>query len=92
MTDATRPLVISAPEPRTLELIFTADKLAELRTRYEIFETDAASVAGLDETLLARAVYVLGQPPIPSADSDEDDRAQGGVERRIQPHGQHALR
>ncbi len=67
MTDAMRPLVISAPEPRTLELIFTPDKLALLRARYEIVETDAASVAGLDDTLLARAAYVLGQPPIPSA-------------------------
>ena len=66
MTDATRPLVISAPEPRTLDLIFTEDKRAELRDRYEIFETDAASVAGLDDDLLARAAYVLGQPPIPS--------------------------
>lgn len=66
MTDATRPLVISAPEPRTLDLIFTPDKLADLRRRYEVYETDAASVAGLDDALLARAVYVLGQPPIPS--------------------------
>ena len=66
MTDATRPLVISAPEPRTLDLIFTADKLADLRTRYDVFETDADSVAGLEDALLARAVYVLGQPPIPS--------------------------
>ncbi len=67
MTDATRPLVISAPEPRTLDLIFSESKLAELRARYEIFETDADSVAGLDDALLARARYVLGQPPIPSA-------------------------
>ena len=66
MPDAPRPLVISAPEPRTLDLIFTEDKLKELRARYEIFETDAASVAGLDDSLLAGARYVLGQPPIPS--------------------------
>ncbi|MCB1339454.1 MAG: hydroxyacid dehydrogenase [Maritimibacter sp.] len=66
MADASKPFVISAPEPRTLELIFSPEKLAELRARYELYETDAASVAGLDDALLARARYVLGQPPIPS--------------------------
>lgn len=66
MTQETRPLVISAPEPRTLDLIFTPDKLAELRARYEIVETDAHGVAELDASVLSRAVYVLGQPPISS--------------------------
>ena len=67
MAATSKPLVICAPEPRTLDLIFTPVKLATLRTRYDLFETDAASVAGLDDALLGRARYVLGQPPIPSA-------------------------
>ena len=66
MTDATRPLVLSAPEPRTLGLIFTDEARATLESRYEIHETDAASVAALDDALLGRVRYVLGQPPIPS--------------------------
>jgi len=66
MPAATRPLVISAPEPRTLDLIFTEDKLAELRARYEIHQTDADNLAGLDDALLGKTRYVLGQPPIRS--------------------------
>lgn len=66
MTDATRPLVICAPEPRTLELIFTPEKLALLRQRYELVEVPEAEVSGLDGAVLARARFVLGQPPISS--------------------------
>ncbi|WP_306119452.1 MULTISPECIES: hydroxyacid dehydrogenase [unclassified Roseitalea] len=67
MTSAAKPLVICAPEPRTLDLIFTPDRLADLRARYELVETSADDVAALDEAVLAQARYVLGQPPIPSA-------------------------
>ena len=35
MSDQSKPLVICAPEPRTLELIFTPEKLAILRSRYD---------------------------------------------------------
>ncbi|SNT29828.1 hydroxyacid dehydrogenase [Tropicimonas sediminicola] len=66
MPATSKPLVICAPEPRSLDLIFTPDKLAVLRDRYELFETDAEAVAGLDDVILAKARYVLGQPPIPS--------------------------
>ncbi|WP_392337513.1 NAD(P)-dependent oxidoreductase [Loktanella salsilacus] len=61
-----KPLVISAPEPRSLDLIFTSEKLAQLRDRYEIVETSAAQVAQLDDTMLAHARYILGQPPLSS--------------------------
>lgn len=67
MTTEAKPLVISAPEPRTLELIFTPDKLAQLRARYDLVETSADKVADLDETILGTARYILGQPPISSA-------------------------
>ncbi|TGV74471.1 hydroxyacid dehydrogenase, partial [Mesorhizobium sp. M00.F.Ca.ET.158.01.1.1] len=36
MSDTALPLVISAPEPRTLELIFTPPQLARLRAHYRI--------------------------------------------------------
>lgn len=64
MTDEPRPLVISVPQPRTLDLIFTAPALAELRRRYEIVETEPDEMQALDPALLARARYILGQPPI----------------------------
>lgn len=59
-----RPLVICAPEPRTLELIFTPEKLSELRRRYDLVETTADQVAELGPDTLTRARYILGQPPI----------------------------
>jgi len=67
VTHAEKPLVICAPEPRTLDLIFTSEALAELRARYTLVETTADAVAGLDPQVLAAARYVLGQPPIPEA-------------------------
>jgi phosphoglycerate dehydrogenase-like enzyme len=63
MTDG-RPLVISAPEPRSLDLIFRPDALARLRRDYEIVETTAPAVAALPADVLARARYIIGQPPI----------------------------
>ena len=64
MAAQTLPLVISAPEPRTLDLIFTPEKLADLRKRYRIVETDAGGVASLPATTLGEARYIVGQPPI----------------------------
>lgn len=61
-----KPIVISAPEPRSLDLIFTPDKLAQLHAKYEIVETIAADVAQLDGSVLAGARYILGQPPLSS--------------------------
>ncbi|MDJ0686535.1 MAG: hydroxyacid dehydrogenase [Alphaproteobacteria bacterium] len=66
MSENNKPVVICAPEPRSLDLIFTPERLAALRERYTLVETDAASVASLDAETLAAARYVLGQPPIGS--------------------------
>ncbi len=66
MASSSKPLVICAPEPRTLELIFTPERLAELRAKYDLVETSAEAVATLDDATLGRARYVLGQPPIAS--------------------------
>lgn len=59
-----KPLVLSAPEPRSLDLIFTPEARATLHDRYEVHETDSASVDRLDPALLARVRYILGQPPL----------------------------
>lgn len=64
MTDTTLPLVISAPEPRTLDLIFTPQTEAELRRTYRIVEADPDNIAGLGDDVLSEARYILGQPPL----------------------------
>jgi phosphoglycerate dehydrogenase-like enzyme len=64
MTDETLPLVISAPEPRTLDLIFTPAAEAELRRTYRIVEADPENVAGLGDGVLSKARYIIGQPPL----------------------------
>lgn len=64
MTDETLPLIISAPEPRTLDLIFTPAAEAELRRTYRIVEADPESIAGLGDGVLSKARYILGQPPL----------------------------
>ncbi len=61
---AEKPLVISAPEPRSLDLIFTPAARALLHARYDVVETSADAVASQPADVLARARYVLGQPPI----------------------------
>lgn len=65
MSDPTqKPLVISAPEPRSLDLIFTDAARADLHARYHVVETTADAVAALPDDVLGTARYILGQPPI----------------------------
>jgi phosphoglycerate dehydrogenase-like enzyme len=61
---ADKPLVISCPEPRTLDLILTPDQLAKLKATYRIVETTDPEFASLPEDVLAEARYIIGQPPI----------------------------
>ncbi|WEX77633.1 hydroxyacid dehydrogenase [Sinorhizobium numidicum] len=64
MPETNRPLVISAPAPRTLDLIFTAQALRRLRERYRIVEADPENIAGLGAETLAEVGYIVGQPPL----------------------------
>lgn len=64
MTDESLPLVISAPEPRTLDLIFTPAAQAELHRTYRIVEADPEDIAGLGDAVLGEARYIIGQPPL----------------------------
>jgi phosphoglycerate dehydrogenase-like enzyme len=66
-TPPDRPLVLSAPAPRDLDLIFTPDALRELHNRYEVVETDGEALPALPDDVLARARYIIGQPPISEA-------------------------
>ena len=75
-----KPLVLSAPAPRSLDLIFTPDKRQQLHETYEVVETTDDALAALPAEMLQQARYILGQPPISDA-----TLAQGCAERRIQP-------
>lgn len=59
-----RPLIISAPEPRSIELIFSDEARAALFAGYEIIEVAEHEVGQLPAADLARARYILGQPPL----------------------------
>ncbi len=72
MTD--RPLVISAPEPRTLDLIFRPERLAELHAAYDIREVETHALHALPDAVLAAARYVIGQPPIDAATLERMER------------------
>lgn len=61
----TRPTVLSIPAPRTLDLIFRPKALATLRERYEVHE--AGALDDLPPQVLAKARYILGQPPVTEA-------------------------
>lgn len=65
MTD--RPIVISAPAPRTLPLIFRPAALARLHERYAINDCEADALETLPPEVLAGARYIIGQPPISEA-------------------------
>lgn len=61
---ADRPLVISAPEPRSLDLIFAPAARTEFEARYRVVEVEAEQVAGLPAEVLGQARYIIGQPPL----------------------------
>ncbi len=65
-TGADRPLVLSVPEPRSLDLIFTDEARRRLHAGYDVVETTADRLAELDPGVLRRARYIIGQPPIPA--------------------------
>jgi phosphoglycerate dehydrogenase-like enzyme len=65
--DTDKPLVISAPAPRTLDLIFAPEARARLDAGYVVVEADPEAIGALDPGLLARARYIVGQPPLSRA-------------------------
>lgn len=69
-----RPVVISAPEPRTLEMIFAPEPLRRFRTAYEVIDCAPEAIGDLPAPLLASARYIVGQPPL---SGDLLERMQG---------------
>lgn len=66
MTDA-RPLILACPAPRSLPLLFAPDRLAQLRAAYAVVETTDEALPRLPVATLARARYIVGQPPLDEA-------------------------
>jgi phosphoglycerate dehydrogenase-like enzyme len=64
MTAEEKPLVLSAPEPRSLDLIFTLDARKELHRAYDVVEIEPDAVDELEPEVLSRVVYIIGQPPL----------------------------
>ncbi|KQU64963.1 hydroxyacid dehydrogenase [Aminobacter sp. DSM 101952] len=64
MSDRSRPLVLSAPRPRTLELILAPGALARLRAENEVIEVEPEEIAALAPDILGRVRYLIGQPAL----------------------------
>ena len=60
----TKPLILSAPAPRSLDLIFTDTARAALHANYEVQEVEPDQIAALPPDLLAQTRYIIGQPAI----------------------------
>ena len=59
-----RPLIISVPEPRTLDLIFTPEDEATLRSRFRIVEGGGPTLAQTVAENIGEATYIIGQPDL----------------------------
>lgn len=64
MSKPKKPLVISAPAPRTLELIFSGNARQHLHRRYDVREAAPAEIASMEPGILANVRYIVGQPPL----------------------------
>lgn len=61
-----KPLILSSPAPRTIDMIFTDAAKAQLFDRYQLVEVETDGLDTLPDATLAEVRYVLGQPPIPA--------------------------
>lgn len=59
-----RPFVISVPEPRSLELIFTPQDEERLRGQYRIVEGVGPTLANTVDNHVAEASFIIGQPDL----------------------------
>ena len=60
-----RPIVVSVPEPRSLELIFTPNDEAKLRRDYQIFQGQGPTVSKVVADHIGEASFIIGQPDLP---------------------------
>ena len=80
-----KPIVLSAPFPRTLDLIFEPEKREILHDRYEVIETTEDALEHLSADLLGGARFILGQPRLSETTLDklENLRAVLNVESNL---------
>ncbi|CCN48691.1 putative 2-hydroxyacid dehydrogenase [Vibrio nigripulchritudo MADA3029] len=64
MTLDNRPLIVSAPYPRTLDLIFSPERKAQLFEQYRILEMESEDVNNLNDDIISEITYIIGQPPL----------------------------
>ena len=60
----TKPLILSAPEPRSLDLIFTPPARADLHANYDVRAVPPDAFADLPADVLRSARYIIGQPAL----------------------------
>ena len=59
-----KPVILCAPKPRSLALIFTPANLTLLRVTYHLIEVEQGDIAGLSADVLAQVSYIIGQPAL----------------------------
>ena len=59
-----KPIVISDPFPRTLNLIFTKKKLKELNTKYKILIAPTKNKKKFYEDHIEKVTFIMGQPDL----------------------------
>ena len=64
MITSERPIILSAPAPRTLDLLFSPKALRQLKSRYEVIETDETGLPALSDDVLTKSRYIIGQPAL----------------------------
>ncbi|BCH23810.1 oxidoreductase [Mesorhizobium sp. L-8-10] len=64
MSELDLPLVIGAPAPRSLDLVFGDAARERLHRNYAVVEADPAEIGALDPQHLAASRYIIGQPPL----------------------------
>lgn len=60
----TKPLILSAPDPRSLDLIFTPPARDELHAGYDVREVQPLEIAKLPADVLRQVRYIIGQPAL----------------------------
>jgi len=59
-----KPIVISDPFPRTLNLIFTKKKLRELKTKYKVLIAPNKNKKKFYEDHIEKVTFIMGQPDL----------------------------
>ncbi|MFK7868648.1 MAG: hydroxyacid dehydrogenase [Roseobacter sp.] len=60
----TRPLILSAPAPRSLDLIFTPSARDDLHAGYDVQEVQPDDIESLPAGTLRQTRYIIGQPAL----------------------------